>query len=451
MLDANFPENSDYDRQLTDNLYSGDQYHRLCQEAVLGIGGVRILKKLGYGVFRYHMNEGHASLLGLELLSQQMVASSRTSPEREDIERVRTRCVFTTHTPIPAGHDRFSLSLAKQVLEHKNLLGFNIVCPSKDELNMTRLGINLSHFVNGVSKKHREVSQKMFPDCSIQGITNGVHAASWIASPFKELYDRYAPGWQIENNLFRHALNIPDEELWAAHMKCKELLFDFIKQKSGVAFNTDIFTCGFARRSTAYKRPALIFSDRERLRSLSKKADGIQLIFAGKAHPADSEGKALIQSVLREAENLNPDVKIIFIPDYDVEIAHLLLAGCDLWLNTPTPPLEASGTSGMKAALNGVPSLSVLDGWWLEGCIEGVTGWAIEDQKEKNSNWSERDTSISLYEALEQKIIPVYKDSRDQFINIMRHAIAINGSFFNTERMLKEYIVAGYFSPLSQE
>lgn len=446
-LDADLPENSDWDRTLTDFLYGGDQHYRLCQEVILGIGGVRMLRALGHeNIERFHMNEGHASLLVLELLDEEMKQAGRSSITHDDIEAVRKKCVFTTHTPVPAGHDQFPMDLVQRVLKVREVYDIEDVFCCEGRLNMTYLGFNLSHYINGVAKKHGEVSRLMFARYTIDSITNGVHAASWAAKPFKELFDRYIPGWEQENFSLRYALSIPKPEIWHAHGEAKRQLIQQVNRETNPGMDANVFTLGFARRVATYKRADLLFQDIERLKSIASKAGPFQVIYAGKAHPQDQGGKELIQRIFHLKEFFKNDIKIAYLENYDLELGKTITSGVDLWLNTPQPPLEASGTSGMKAALNGVPSLSVLDGWWIEGCIEGVTGWAIGENGRGTDETGDRSKDAdSLYDKLEQIVVPLFYRDRDGFIDIMRHAIALNGSFFNTHRMVLQYVLKAYF------
>jgi starch phosphorylase len=442
-LDTDLPENSAWDRTLTDFLYGGDEHYRLCQEVVLGFGGVRMLRALGYrNLERFHMNEGHAALLTLELLREKREEAGRTSIEQADLEAVHEQCVFTTHTPVPAGQDQFSLDLVDRVLGSREACGLHDPICHEGRLNMTFLALSLSRFVNGVAKKHGEVARHTFAGYKIDAITNGVHAPSWISPPFATLFDQHIPGWQQDNFSLRSALSIPDDEIWKAHRAAKQRLLEYVDRQTNAGLDTEVLTIGFARRATAYKRPDLIFDDADRLRRISRDVGRIQLVFAGKAHPQDDGGKRLIQHVIQTARSLETDVAFAFLPNYDMELARLITGGVDLWLNTPQPPMEASGTSGMKAALNGVPSLSVLDGWWIEGCIEDLTGWAVGDTGHPNER--SRDAH-SLYQHLEKKIVPAYYHERHRYLEIMRHTIALNGSFFNTQRMLQQYVLKAYF------
>jgi starch phosphorylase len=447
-LDADLPDNAPSDRTLTDVLYGGDTHYRLCQEVVLGIGGVRMLRALGHtSIRRFHMNEGHASLLTLALLDEQARQNGRTAFTHGDIEVVRRQCVFTTHTPVPAGHDQFPLPLVERVLGfHEAFHAMKEVFCCEGLLNMTYLALNLSHYVNGVAKKHGEVSRHMFAQYVIDSITNGVHASTWASPPFHTLFNRHIPGWQEDNFSLRYALSIPLAEIWDTHMLAKRRLIQYVNRSANVGLDVDHLTLGFARRAAAYKRADLLFQDIERLRQIVARAGPMQVIYAGKAHPRDQAGKELIQRIYDVKYALGTDMKIIYLPNYDLEMGGLLTSGVDVWLNTPQPPLEASGTSGMKAALNGVPSFSILDGWWIEGCIEGVTGWAIgENHRGLEAHDDRSRDAASLYDKLEQVIVPLFYSDRQGFSNVMRHAIALNGAFFNTQRMMQQYVVKAYF------
>jgi glycogen phosphorylase len=447
-LDADLPENGEQDRTLTHFLYGGDKDYRLCQEVILGIGGVRMLRALGHEeIQRFHMNEGHAALLTLELLDEEMKKAGRASISQEDIETVRKRCVFTTHTPVASGHDQFPLDLVDRILGRSGFFAEmkDVFC-CEGLLNLTYVGLNLSHYVNGVAKKHGETSRLMFAGYIIDAITNGVHAATWVSDPFKELFDRHISGWKEDNFSLRYALSIPREDVWKAHLQSKRELIHFVNREANAGMDVDLFTIGFARRTAPYKRADLLFNDLDRLREMTSKAGRFQVVYAGKAHPQDQKGREIIRRIFQMKESLKNEIKVAYLENYDMELGRLITSGVDLWLNTPRPPLEASGTSGMKAALNGVPSLSVLDGWWIEGHIDGITGWSIGDKL-----WSPGDTSdpmedaLFLYTKLEQVILPLFYQKQERFIDVMRGAIALNGSFFNTQRMLQQYVLNAYF------
>ena len=447
-LDTDLSGNTEWDRTLTHFLYGGDKKYRLCQELILGMGGVRMLRSLGYHhIERFHMNEGHASLLTLELLYEEMRNSRKKTISNAHIEAVREKCIFTTHTPVPAGHDQFPIDLVNQVFRDDKEFSINKeLLHSGNTLNMTYLALHLSHYVNGVAKKHGEISQLMFAGYAIDAITNGVHANTWIAEPLQELYDHYIPGWKQDNFSLRYALNIPKTEVWKAHLKAKRRLIQYVNREANVGMDVDILTIGFARRAATYKRGDLLFTDIERLKTISSKSGLFQVIYAGKAHPLDQGGKELIKKIFQTKESLKKDLKIAYLENYDMELGKMMTSGVDLWLNTPQPPLEASGTSGMKAALNGVPSLSILDGWWIEGHIEGVTGWSIgENEQGMGENRDRFKDALSLCDKLEQVILPLFYHDRDRFIDVMLHSIALNGSFFNTHRMIQQYVLNAYF------
>jgi starch phosphorylase len=462
LLDTDLPENNEGDRTLTHYLYGGDARYRLMQEAVLGVGGVRMLQALGYtDLQRFHMNEGHAALLVLELLNGEAARRKAAPTDLDVVEAVRRKCVFTTHTPVGAGHDKFPMDLVIRILEptliepYKGTKAKDVVC-CDNMLNMTFLGFNVSHFVNGVAKRHGQVSRQMFGHYPIDSITNGVHAATWVCPPMAALFDQHIPGWREDNFSLRYAISIDKDELWHAHSMAKHKLIESVNRSTNIGLDADVLTIGYARRATAYKRPDLILSDLERLKNISSKIGKIQLLFAGKAHPQDEAGKDLIRAVWRALGSLHSTIHGVYIPNYDMKLCQLMVAGVDLWLNTPQPPLEASGTSGMKAAVNGVPSFSILDGWWLEGCIEGVTGWAIGPSRP----WPGADSAMapaavaedvagdirSLYDKLENVIVPMFYRDRGRFADLMRHAIAMNGSFFNTQRMMQQYVTKAYLA-----
>ena len=470
-LDADLAENAEADRALTGTLYGGDPYYRLRQEVLLGMGGVRMLRALGHNdLTRYHMNEGHAALLTLELLAAEAEKAGRTSIRGEDIEKVRSKCVFTTHTPVPAGHDRFpmefftrafpgrtefldlkdasSVDLMKRALQvGQNFTGMQEAAQQGASLNMTQLALGLSTYVNGVAKQHGETSRQMFPEVPIEAITNGVHAGTWTSPAFQQLFDRYIPSWREDNYSLRGALGLPAEEVWAAHLIAKHELFEEVRKKTGLNLDAEIFTIGFARRATGYKRADLILSDLDRLREIAKNAGQFQIVFAGKAHPNDGGGKDIIRRIFKAKKALRKNIPVVFLDDYNLDLGGKITSGVDLWLNTPQFPLEASGTSGMKAALNGVPSLSILDGWWVEGHIEGVTGWSIGESRRAAGGSAPTDNQAeaeSLYTKLENVILPLYYSERGRFLGVMQHAIAINGSFFNTQRMVQQYITDAY-------
>jgi starch phosphorylase len=443
-LDTDRPENDDAARGLTRALYGGDARYRLEQETLLGLGTVAVLHALGHErVGTYHMNEGHSALLVLALLEEAR-ANEHGVPTYEDLARVRERCVFTTHTPVPAGHDCFGLDLVHEVLDGDHVATLRALGLADDGvLNMTHLALRASRFTNAVAMKHGEVSRAMFPGASISAITNGVHAGTWTSQPFKDLFDRRLPGWRRDNWQLRQAVGIPLHEIAEAHAAAKHALIDRIAHTTGKLLDPTRFTIGIARRATAYKRNDLILRDTERLAAIARLFGGIQIVFGGKAHPRDWDGKAMIQHIVGSADALAGNVDIVYVENYDMSWGASLTSGADIWLNTPRPPNEASGTSGMKAALNGIPSLSVMDGWWIEGALDGLTGWSIDAQ----TGTDDERTADAIYTLLQHTILPAYTHDRDGYLTTMRGAIAFNGSHFNAQRMLAQYAIDAYTVP----
>lgn len=441
LLDTDLPDNHAEDREITRFLYGGDDTYRLKQEIVLGVGGVRMLAALSIEVSKYHLNEGHAAFLTLELLRR--VARSSAEGDAAQLQQgaatVRSLCVFTTHTPVDAGHDQFPYPLAEGLLgglaSPADLRQFG----GSERLNMTRLALNLSGRVNGVAQRHAEVSRRMFPGYEIRAITNGIHPWTWACDSFRRLFDERVPHWCHEPEMLVRAHDLPDEDVRSAHAEAKAALAAEVLHLTGQQLDPSLAWIGFARRMTQYKRADLLFADLDRLRTIAK-AHPFQLVLAGKAHPRDTIGKELIERLHAFGRELQRDIRVVFLPGYDMRVARLLVSGVDVWLNTPQRPLEASGTSGMKAALNGVPSLSVLDGWWVEGCIEGVTGWAIGGDGE--DDWAA--DAESLYAKLGDVVLPLYYDTPDAWTAMMKGAIARNGSFFQSHRMMRRYVTEAY-------
>jgi len=442
-LDTDLEENDAADRSFTDFLYGGDERYRLCQEVILGLGGVAMLRALGYNEVRvFHMNEGHSALATLALMEERARQQPQYRFSENEVEAVRRQCTFTTHTPVPAGHDRFNPELVGRVLGERRVSVLNQLRVMNGSLNMTELALKFSGFVNGVSMRHGEVSRAMFPNHSIDAITNGVHAGTWTSAPMAALFDRVIPEWRRDNCFLRYAIGIPLSEVRQAHGQAKKALLQQVRWLTGSQLDEKVFTLGFARRATGYKRGDLLLTDLERLKQISRQVGPLQLIYAGKAHPRDDGGKAIIRRIFEAAATLAGDVRVVYLENYDMALGQLLCSGVDVWLNTPLRPQEASGTSGMKAALNGVPSFSVLDGWWIEGHIEGVTGWSIgEVNTSENDSMAE---AASLYEKLAAVILPLYYKEPEKFSQVMRSAIALNGSFFNTQRMVSQYLRNAY-------
>ena len=444
LLDTKLPENSEWDQTLTDTLYGGDEHYRLCQEIVLGMGGAGLLQAMGYeGETIYHLNEGHSALLTLQLLERQLDGRQHFELDDADLEEVRHRCIFTTHTPVPAGHDKFPLDMVRHVLGDERvalLEGSGGV--HEGMLNMTHLALHLTRFVNGVAMRHRDVSRGMFPEYPVNSITNGVHAVTWTNPEFAALFDRRIPEWRRDNLYLRYAVGIPLQEIRDAHAASKRALIDEIARRTGQQLDPSVMTIGFARRATPYKRADLIFTDLDRLTQIARTVGKIQIVYGGKAHPHDGGGKDLIRRIYSARDRLGDLVKVVYIENYEMAVALQMVSGVDLWLNNPMKPLEASGTSGMKAALNGVPSFSVLDGWWVEGHVEGVTGWSIGGPDAEGD--PSRD-ALDLYIKLERVILPLFYGLPFAYAEVQRSAIALNGSFFNTQRMVRQYVHNAYF------
>lgn len=441
LLDTDLDGNSGWDRGLTDHLYGGDTNYRLQQEIVLGMGGVRIASALGMQVNVYHMNEGHAALLTLGLLESQLGGGPLGAATDSDLAVVRNKCVFTTHTPVPAGHDRFSTEQAIRILGGERTARLQkLGCFHEGLLNMTLLALRFSRYANGVAMQHAKVSRDMFPQFPIESITNGVHAPTWVSQPVQSMLDTHIPAWRRDNLYLRNAIDLPEAAFVSAHARAKKELFAEVASRTGLVLNPNVLTLGFARRVATYKRAGLMFTDPERLVRIAAAAGGLQILYAGKAHPQDEPGKALIRQVIERSATLSNDVlRIVYLQNYAWDLGALLTSGVDVWVNTPRRPYEASGTSGMKAALNGVPSLSILDGWWIEGCIEGVTGWAIEDGA------TDADEATSMYEKLEKAVVPLYLQAPEKWARLMRTTLAFNGSYFNTNRMVKQYTRNAYY------
>ena len=441
LLDTDLDGNSGWDRGLTDHLYGGDTNYRLQQEIVLGMGGVRMANALGIHVNVYHMNEGHAALLTLGLLESQLGGGPLGAATDSDLAVVRNKCVFTTHTPVPAGHDRFSTEQAIRILGGERTARLQkLGCFHEGLLNMTLLALRFSRYANGVAMQHAKVSRDMFPEFPIDSITNGVHAPTWVSEPVQQMLDTHIPSWRRDNLYLRNAIDLPIDAIRSAHARAKQELLAEVASRSGLVLNPNVLTLGFARRVATYKRAGLMFTDPERLVKIAAAAGGLQILYAGKAHPQDEPGKALIRQVIEKSATLSNDVlRIVYLENYAWDLGALLSSGVDVWVNTPRRPYEASGTSGMKAALNGVPSLSILDGWWIEGCIEGVTGWAIED------GVADADEATSFYDKLENAVVPLYLQAPEKWGHMMRTTLAFNGSYFNTNRMVKQYTRNAYY------
>ncbi len=442
LLDTDFPENEQWARNLTKALYGGDGSVRLGQEILLGVGGVKMLKALGYkDIQTYHMNEGHSAFVPLALLPDY---------DFKD-DAVRQKCAFTTHTPVPEGHDHFPYDFAQKLAG--NILPWHIKkIATESSLSMTDLAMNMSKTTLAVSRKHQKVTQAMFPGHNIDYITNGVHHLTWTAPVFQNVYNRYLSGWDKDPKLLKEAPEkIPDDALWNAHQDSKRelinyvnkhltsVMFPFEKPQPDEYFDMDTLTVALARRPVAYKRPLLLYSDLERFIRIG--VGRIQIIQCGKSHPNDDISQGFVQEIVRISKKLRTILKITYLENYSPKIARMLVFGSDVWLNTPRRPLEASGTSGMKAALNGVINFSVLDGWWIEGAkMDPLAGFSIglSDDSVTPSNDDAADAD-DLYNRLENEIIPMYYDHRSEWIMRMKHAITL-GAYFNTHRCVKQYL-----------
>lgn len=437
-LDTDLEENHPEDRSITDSLYGGDARYRLKQELILGVGGARLLRALGFRISRYHLNEGHAAFLAAELLHRlpQSAVRGEIGVSACNAERIKPRCIFTTHTPVEAAHDCFDYDLVEHVIGDTYSLSGLKQLAGHDKLNMTQLALNSSGYVNGVAEKHAKTAGLMFPNVVVRAITNGIHVGHWTHEAFARLYDQTIPSWAHEPELLNRADQLSDSMVWNAHQLAKDDLIKSVRAATGTVMKPDEPIIGFARRMTSYKRPDMLFENLEQL-SLIAKEFPFQIVVSGKAHPLDQEGKRLIEHINGAMRSLIGTIPCAYLPNYDLRIAKTMVSGSDIWLNTPQPPLEASGTSGMKAALNGVLNLSVMDGWWIEACIEGVTGWSIDES-------SSGSAASPLYGKLQGTVLPLYYGNRDCWTMMMKEAISKIASFFNSHRMMRRYASEAY-------
>ncbi len=423
---------------MTGSLYdSTSRWNRIVQEMILGIGGVKLLESLGYNnIETYHLNEGHGSFATLELYNQ-----------LGSIEKVKEKVAFTTHTPVSAGHDRFKQDLVKKVFENRMPKEIRDLANDNGEFNMTFLGMALSRYINAVARKHGDISRQMFPHYEIDYITNGVHLPFWVSKPFRKMFSRKWPNWRANPAVLENAIELDDLDVFDNHIENKFNLINYQKGHSWNLLDEELITIGFARRFATYKRAILIFHDIDRLGKIAK--GHLQFIFAGKAHPKDQMGKDYIKKIHEAGEYLydNYRVKVVVMENYNMDLAHMLVSGVDIWLNTPNRYREASGTSGMKAALNGVLNLSVQDGWWLEGYKKNrLAGWSIgpddsnPDDPGVSNSWDI--DSNALYDILENKVIPTYMN-HDEWIFRQKNAISL-AAHFNTHRMIEEYAEKAY-------
>ncbi|TES99242.1 MAG: alpha-glucan family phosphorylase [Promethearchaeota archaeon] len=439
LLTTDIEGNEDWMKKMTGSLYdSTSRWNRIVQEMILGIGGVKLLNSQGYNnIETYHLNEGHGSFSIVELYDML----------KGDLDKVRNKVVFTTHTPVPAGHDRFDQDLVNKVFEHRMPSEISKIADDNGSFNMTYLGMGLSRYRNGVAKKHGDISRKMFPQYEVDSITNGIHLGYWVSRPFRQIFDKKWPNWKANPSILQNAIELDDLDIFDAHIENKFNLISYQKGHSWNLLDEERITIGFARRFATYKRATLIFKDIDKLGSICK--DKIQFIFAGKAHPEDTMGKDYIKEIYNSGQYIydNYGVKVVMMENYNIDLSHMLVSGCDIWLNTPERYREASGTSGMKAALNGVLNFSIQDGWWLEGYHKNpMAGWAIgpDDSNPKDPGVS-NDWDIdskAIYEILENEIIPTYLN-HEEWLFRSKNAIAL-AAFFNTNRMMKEYAKRAY-------
>ncbi|MFC4767614.1 alpha-glucan family phosphorylase [Effusibacillus consociatus] len=467
LMDSDIDRNSEADRRLTDRLYGGDQNTRICHEIILGIGGVRVLRALGVEPDVWHMNEGHVAFLTLERIREY---SAQGIPFDTALEAVRANTVFTTHTPVPAGHDVFSFELLDRYLsdyywqlgeERAKILGLGRI--GEDQFNMTRLAIRTSSRVNGVSKLHAQVSKELFhqwtpqipaQDIPVTAITNGIHTGTWAAPEMKELFTRFlSPDWEsqvADPQIWNRIEDIPDQELWDAHIRAKQRMIE----RLGLPISQNELTIGFARRFATYKRAALLFADPERLdRIVNHPNYPVCIIYAGKAHPNDYPGQDLIRTIKQVSLMERFKNRIFLVENYDIKIASHLVQGVDVWLNTPLKPMEASGTSGMKAAVNGVLNCSVLDGWWSEA-FNGRNGWGIEGAMSGSREERDQADREAVYRLLEEEISPLYYDWDDSgispgWIAKVKESIRSLAPVYNTNRMVAEYR-ENFYQPLAE-
>lgn len=424
LLDADIRGNKAIYKKLTAKLYGGDLETRLRQEIILGFGAVKMLAELGYkDIETYHLNEGHGAFAAIGLFND---LEGETDEER--IKKVKEKCVFTTHTPIKTIYDEFPLEMVlKNQPDFPRQLSALI---NNNQVSTLEMGLYFSRYINGVSLAHQKLLHNIFPDYRFSAITNGVDSLFWTAPEFKKIYDKYLIGWRDDYRLLKMAGKISDDEIWQAHQKAKKRLLEYIKERYKLDWREDILTICFARRFTEYKQPLFILSDIERLLEITDQGERIQLIFSGKAHLRDLNGQRMIKD-LNQIKKKYKKLKLVFLENYGLDLARLLVAGSDVWLNNPLPPQEACGTSGMKAAHNGVMQISTLDGWWPEGFKSGKTGWAINNADD-------------LYEIIKKEVLPLYYRKPEAWRAMMKNAISINASYFNSDRMLKQYIDEAY-------
>ena len=429
-LDTDHQKNSQYHRKLSARLYGGDDKIRIRQEYLLGVGGLQLLDSIGIQLKGLHLNEGHCTFSLLQLLAQGWT--------REDLCQ---KVLFTTHTPVPAGHDRFEWKDVEEVIggllppDAKDIVKNAGDNEEGRRCSMSHLAVGLCNHVNGVSALNAQIAQSMYNGREIYPITNGIHHLTWVSSPMKSLFDKHIPTWKQSPEHLIKADEIPIDEVMIARQRSRKILNELIKASNDITLEEHRLTIGFARRFATYKRANLVFHDLERLRSIGK--NRIQFVFSGKAHPKDSGGKQLIESIFGSKSELNGDIPVVFLENYDMDTGLAMTSGVDIWLNNPIRPMEASGTSGMKAAMNGVPNCSILDGWWPEACVHGMNGWALGNGEDTRDD--ARDAAY-IYEVLEEQILPIWENDKSQWAEIVRRSI-VASSKFTGKRMIEDYDV----------
>jgi starch phosphorylase len=431
-LDTDVEGNDPATREITDRLYGGDHWHRLMQEMVLGIGGYRMLQALGRTVDIYHLNESHAALLVVEL-----------KRAHREMTEVKKRCVFTAHTPVPAGYDAFPVAMMKDAFKRYDWVDWDAEATPEGKVDLSRLAVKYSSVTNAVSLKHHYVSKRVLNHGKIEFVTNGVYHRRWIHHELKRLFDAYIPGWEETPALLIRAMGLPTRAFESAHLQAKSEMLDMLYRSTGRQFSRGDLTVGLAKRVTAYKRNDLILADLDRLIGIAENHGTIQVIMAGKAHPRDDVGKAVLRNILHKIEKLKTQtdkVRVAYLENYDIDAAKYLVSGCDVWLNNPIRPLEACGTSGMKAAVNGVLNFSVHDGWWLEGGVEGVNGWGIGRRAPWDDLAEGGESDLEdIYRKLSEAILPMYYNETAKWSAMGKNSIATVGPIFNSYRMINDY------------
>jgi len=436
-LDVDYSQNDRAVREATDRLYGGEPTDRLTQDIILGIGGYRVLKALGRDVDMYHLNESHAAFAIIELLR-----------DAGSAEATRRKCAFTTHTPVAAGNDVFRVEAVEGALKGYSWVNWGEES-SDGAVNLSRLASKYSGVTSAVSMKHSFVAERVVGHDRIVYVTNGAYHRRWVHPELKKLYDKHLGGWEDTPSLMGGAVELPSEALSSAHAVAKHSLVNLVNLRHPGHFDESVLTICVAKRFTGYKRNGMLLGDQEKLQMIAEEEGGLQVVYAGKTHPRDASAKAMLADILRKADLLNRaarKVRVAVLENYDIDMAKVLVAGADVWLNNPRRPLEACGTSGIKAAMNGVLNLSVYDGWWLEGGIDGVNGWGVG----KRADWSDLSDSVegedeaSLYSKLSTSVLPTFYKERERWVDMQKRSIATVGPLFNSYRMVEEYVTRVY-------